>query len=179
MSRILIVELPVNSKEAILEEDKTSQLVSIVNSALVISHNIRRDTILHLILRDGILTVDGRNLRNYRPDYLSARGLLVKGLKKEVKRGIVFREGRRVKNVRLNLEDSLRISIVDEGYGVDIEDYNFKTKHKNFIVAFLKNQRLEGFTRAKIKPENYSLEQKILIVQNWLDRVTSSWRVEC
>ena len=55
-------------------------LVFQINSALLISHGIRRDTVLAVVLKSEEKTIlfNGKYLRNYRPDLQSASGLILK-----------------------------------------------------------------------------------------------------
>ncbi|MDK2384037.1 MAG: hypothetical protein QI199_04415 [Candidatus Korarchaeota archaeon] len=57
-----------------------SRAASIVSAALLLSHGIRRDAGVYVVLRCGgayeWLYVDGGRVRNLRPDAESARGLL-------------------------------------------------------------------------------------------------------
>ncbi len=62
-----------------------------INSSLLISHGIRRNRKAYIIIKDlgKALIIDGKYVRNYRPDFQSASGLLLKVLLKgDERRGL-------------------------------------------------------------------------------------------
>ena len=68
----------------------SGELASIISSSLLISHGIRRNAKLYVLFNKGYLYIDGRNVRNLRPDYESMCGLVRAALSGKTKYGIVY-----------------------------------------------------------------------------------------
>jgi len=60
--------------------ENIQSLIFQINAALLISHGIRRDSVLAVVLKseEEAILFSGRYLRNYRPDLQSASGLILK-----------------------------------------------------------------------------------------------------
>lgn len=176
MRRVLVVEYPLTVKE-LPSEKHLSEIVGLINSSLLISHSLRRDTTLHLALDDGVLTVEGRYLKNYRPDYLSARGLIVKCLEGKLKRGMIYRENLDLEKVLSQYKPQIKLVVGEGGEGIDMESYAIPSNINLVLVLFPQAEVvMKGFSKIRIlPPRTYSVDQKIVIVQNWLDRVVGGW----
>ena len=158
-----------------------TEIIAFINSALLYSHGLRRDTTLYILLGDrGCLKVEGRHIRSYRPDYLSARGLILKALQGGLRRGIIYAEDLTLHDVIYKHQDHLWIELSRSG-GVDVESLNIEG-HKKILIIDASNEQARPFKdvlRARITPDMYTPDQRVAIVQNWLDRVSEGWRVEC
>lgn len=71
----------------------SGELASIISSSLLISHGIRRNVKLYVLFNEGYLYIDGRNVRNLRPDYESMCGLVRAALDGRTRYGIVYSQG--------------------------------------------------------------------------------------
>jgi len=60
--------------------ENIQSLIFQINAALLISHSMRRDSVLAVVLNseEEAILFSGRYLRNYRPDLQSASGLILK-----------------------------------------------------------------------------------------------------
>ena len=177
MRRVLISLLQLvreNLTPLVSNEKLLSTIISTINSALLLSHGIRKDTTLYIVVGNhGTLKVEGSTLRNYRPDYYSARGLIVKALKGFIRKGITFRSEVSLKDIinRYSRYNKLELS----KRGIDIEGLKFKG---DILIIDTNGETLglKGFYKVMIKPYIYSIDQRIAIVQNWLDKVASKWK---
>lgn len=68
-------------------------LASIISSSLLVSHGIRRNVKLYVLFSKGYLYIDGRSVRNLRPDYESMCGLVRAALSGKTRYGIVYGQG--------------------------------------------------------------------------------------
>ncbi len=89
-------------------------LAPIISSAILLSHSIRKDTLL--IIRSNrsnkSLVVNGGAVRNLRPDFESMCGLIRSALRMKTHYGIVLREGK--------ISHSVQVLYVDTGKGLNI-----------------------------------------------------------
>lgn len=81
--RIIVVGLGV-------EPRCSGELTSIISSALLLSHGIRRNVKLYVLFSKGYLYIDGRSVRNLRPDYESMCGLIHAALRGKTRYGVVY-----------------------------------------------------------------------------------------
>ena len=87
--------------------ENIQSLIFQINAALLISHGIRGDSVLAVMLNseDEAILFSGRYLRNYRPDLQSASGLILKTiLSRNLRRegiGILSLENLRKKIVKI------------------------------------------------------------------------------
>ena len=91
---------------------KLSEVVSTINAALLLSHGIRRNVELSIILvrEQAELRISGQYLRNYRPDYESASGLLKKALIKGEVKGINLR---RLRHNRIHITPDRTVLVIN------------------------------------------------------------------
>ncbi|HDJ84129.1 MAG TPA: hypothetical protein ENG44_03915, partial [Desulfurococcaceae archaeon] len=68
----------------------SGELASIISSSLLISHGIRRNVKLYVLFNKGYLYIDGRSVKNLRPDYESMCGLVRAALSGKTRYGIVY-----------------------------------------------------------------------------------------
>ena len=151
-----------------------------VNSSLFLSHDLRRDVTVYLVLLGGTdapktLMVSGENVRSLNPDERSAGALVKKAV--EIPVGEEFRESTRGVYVRRGGLDRLlkehTFAVLDEG-GEDIE------RETSFPEAFLLSDHLD-FTAEELEmtrncprycvgPKTLHADHTITVLLNVLDR---------
>ncbi len=145
-------------------------IAPIISAAILLSHNIRKDTVLiiqSLRNKDKILVVDGRTVRNLRPDFESMCGLIRSALKRRTRYGIVLKDKSKVSY-------SVDVMYIDVGKGMNLVDavnsHSGMGSHALHIGAGTPLVHAStnipiGFRR------NYCISQKITIFNYIIDRV--------
>ncbi len=150
------------------------EIAYMASSALLISHDIRRDTVFIygpiLRLRRGYLVIYGFEVRNLRPDIESSTPLIIKALEGKTRRGIVFKDHIIVK---------ADVMLVYKGYGLQLEqaiDKISKSKARSIALALaandtepleiIKSRDIVNFT---LTPNIYNCSQIITIFHYLLD----------
>jgi len=156
-----------------------------VNAALSISHGIRKDAEIHLILlgppsppKD--LLLQGSAVRSLSPDERSTAALLRKALALPV--GESFRESSPGILVRRR---GLSTLVSEGGYAVLSEDGQDVRTLPDLPVAFLLSDHLDftlgeeevlsGLPRISVGPRALHADQAITVLQNELDRREAGW----
>jgi len=156
-----------------------------VNAALSISHGIRKDAEIHLILlgppsppKD--LLLQGSAVRSLSPDERSTAALLRKALALPV--GESFRESSPGILVRRR---GLSTLVSEGGYAVLSEDGRDVRTLPDLPVAFLLSDHLDftlgeeevlsGLPRISVGPRVLHADQAITVLQNELDRREAGW----
>ena len=156
-----------------------------VNAALSISHGIRKDAEIHLILlgppsppKD--LLLQGSAVRSLSPDERSTAALLRKALALPV--GESFRESSPGILVRRR---GLSTLVSEGGYAVLSEDGQDVRTLPDLPVAFLLSDHLDftlgeeevlsGLPRISVGPRVLHADQAITVLQNELDRREAGW----
>lgn len=163
-------------------------LVRCVNSAFFISHDLRKDVEIYLVMEGGddapkTVIFRGSELRYLNPDERSTASLIRNALLKKVQPGEEIRSSPGVYNTRMSFADVLeRLSKVGSFVylkedGVDCRDYEFP---ENPIFVLGDNQDpteeeesiLQSYSPDKICIGPYSLhaDHCMIIVQNEVDR---------
>jgi tRNA (pseudouridine54-N1)-methyltransferase len=156
-----------------------------VNAALSISHGIRRDAEIHLILlgppsppKD--LLLQGSAVRSLSPDERSTAALLRKALALPI--GESFRESSPGVLVR---RGGLAGLIAERGYSVLSEDGQDMRTLPDLPGSFLlsdhldftagEDEALAGLPRISVGPKVLHADQAITVLQNELDRREAKW----
>jgi len=163
-------------------------LVRCVNSAFFLSHDLRKDVNIYLVMEGGddapkTVIFRGSELRYLNPDERSTASLIRNALLKKVQPGEEIRSSPGVYNTRMSFADVLeRLSKVGSFVylkedGVDCRDYEFP---ENPIFVLGDNQDLtveeesilQSYSPDKICIGPYSLhaDHCMIIVQNEVDR---------
>ncbi|MBR4243925.1 MAG: tRNA (pseudouridine(54)-N(1))-methyltransferase TrmY [Candidatus Methanomethylophilaceae archaeon] len=163
-------------------------LVRCVNSAFFLSHDLRKDVEIYLVMEGGddapkTVIFRGSELRYLNPDERSTASLIRNALLKKVQPGEEIRSSPGVYNTRMSFADVLeRLSKVGSFVylkedGVDCRDYEFP---ENPIFVLGDNQDptveeesiLQSYSPDKICIGPYSLhaDHCMIIVQNEVDR---------
>ena len=163
-------------------------LVRCVNSAFFLSHDLRKDVEIYLVMEGGddapkTVIFRGSELRYLNPDERSTASLIRNALLKKVQPGEEIRSSPGVYNTRMSFADVLeRLSKVGtfvylKEDGVDCRDYEFP---ENPIFVLGDNQDpteeeesiLQSYSPDKICIGPYSLhaDHCMIIVQNEVDR---------
>ncbi len=163
-------------------------LVRCVNSAFFLSHDLRKDVEIYLVLEGGddapkTVIFKGAELRYLNPDERSTASLIRNALLKKVTPGEEIRSSPGVYNTRMSFADVLeKLSKVGSFVylkedGVDCRDYEFP---ENPIFVLGDNQDptaeeeeiLQSYSPDKICIGPYSLhaDHCMIIVQNEVDR---------
>ncbi len=163
-------------------------LVRCVNSAFFLSHDLRKDVEIYLVLEGGddapkTVVFKGAELRYLNPDERSTASLIRNALLKKVQPGEEIRSSPGVYNTRMSFADVLeKLSKVGSFVylkedGVDCRDYEFP---ENPIFVLGDNQDptteeeeiLQSYSPDKICIGPYSLhaDHCMIIVQNEVDR---------
>jgi tRNA (pseudouridine54-N1)-methyltransferase len=163
-------------------------LVRCVNSAFFLSHDLRKDVEIYLVMEGGddapkTVIFKGSELRYLNPDERSTASLIRNALLKKVQPGEEIRSSPGVYNTRMSFADVLeRLSKVGSFVylkedGVDCRDYEFP---ENPIFVLGDNQDpteeeesiLQSYSPDKICIGPYSLhaDHCMIIVQNEVDR---------
>ena len=156
-----------------------------VNAALSISHGIRKDAEIHLILlgppsppKD--LLLQGSAVRSLSPDERSTAALLRKALALPV--GESFRESSPGILVRRR---GLSTLVSEGGYAVlsedgqdvrtlpDLPDAFLLSDHLDFTLG--EEEVLSGLPRISVGPRVLHADQAITVLQNELDRREAGW----
>lgn len=160
-------------------------LARCVTSALCLSHGMRTDTDVHLVLQDQVVVrFEGGHVKRLNPDERSTGALVKHALK-------ALEEGRErstpgVTVARRALNDVLRalgesgfaIHVLDEG-GQDIRQAGFGdpaafvlSDHQDFSST--EEDVLAGYARLSLGPRVLQADHCVSIVHNELDRRSSS-----
>ncbi|MBP5684989.1 MAG: tRNA (pseudouridine(54)-N(1))-methyltransferase TrmY [Candidatus Methanomethylophilaceae archaeon] len=163
-------------------------LIRCVNSAFFLSHDLRKDVEIYLVLEGGddapkTVVFKGAELRYLNPDERSTASLIRNALLKKVQPGEEIRSSPGVYNTRMSFADVLeKLSKVGSFVylkedGVDCRDYEFP---ENPIFVLGDNQDptteeeeiLQSYSPDKICIGPYSLhaDHCMIIVQNEVDR---------
>lgn len=168
-------------------------LLRCLRSSLLVSHGLRRDTIVYLVLGGGplaprVLRVDGQKIRFVRPDERQLAILVQKALARvpadsppgefvEVRAGLAVASGG-LEAVLVDLGTPLPSAYVLEENGVDVRDEPFA--EGNVIVFVGDNHGFEQRARARIAelgakpigvgPVSLHADDAITLVCNELDR---------
>ena len=143
-------------------------LAPIISSAILLSHSIRKDTLL--IIRSNrsnkSLVVDGGTVRNLRPDFESMCGLIRSALRMRTRYGVVLRGGK--------ISHSVQVLYVDTGKGLNIGDaVKHYDKAKSYALYIGENT---PYTRSNdivhiTYRYNYCIPQKIMIFNYIIDMI--------
>ena len=163
-------------------------LVRCVNSAFFLSHDLRKDVEIYLVLEGGddapkTVIFKGAELRYLNPDERSTASLIRNALLKKVQSGEEIRSSPGVYNTRMSFADVLeRLSKVGSFVylkedGVDCREYEFP---ENPIFVLGDNQdpteeeeaTLQSYSPDKIciGPHSLHADHCMIIVQNEVDR---------
>jgi len=164
-------------------------LARCVTSALCLSHGMRADTDVYLILQDQItVRFEGAHVKRLNPDERST-GALVKHALKALEAGR-SRSTPGVTVARRGLADVLReldeagctVHVLDEG-GQDVRDASLAapiafvlSDHQDFSSS--EATRLAAYGRLSLGPKVLQADPCIAIVHNELDRRALDWRHE-
>jgi tRNA (pseudouridine54-N1)-methyltransferase len=159
-------------------------LLRCVRAALLVSHGLRREVLVYLVLRGGpraprVVRIDGRSAKFLRPDERSLAVLLQKTLAAdagteldEVRPGISLCHGD-LEKVLEDLGEAPRY-VLDEG-GDDVRGQQlpkdavfFLGDHLGFDEATL--ERLQGCPRLTVGPVSLHSEDVVTLLSNELDR---------
>src|SRR5512136_73870 len=157
-----------------------------VNAALSLSHGIRRDAGIHLILlgppdppRDVLIS--GASVRSLSPDERSTAALIRKALALPV--GEAFRESGPGLSVR---RGNLAGLVPGGGYTVLSETGEDVRGVKNLPAGFILSDHLDftpeeeailaGLPRISVGPRVLHADHAITVLQNELDRREAGWR---
>ena len=163
-------------------------LVRCVNSAFFLSHDLRKDVEIYLVMEGGddapkTVIFKGSELRYLNPDERSTASLIRNALLKKVQPGEEIRSSPGVYNTRMSFADVLeKLSKVGSFVylkedGVDCRDYEFP---ENPIFVLGDNQdpteeeesTLQSYSPDKIciGPHSLHADHCMIIVQNEVDR---------
>ena len=132
---------------------------SVISSALLLSHNIRRDTILQIHFNNNkVLIVDGMNVRNLRPDYESMKGLVLSAIKGKTKYGIYIKDNRELHSI------NVEYLLYESGTGSDLVNTLISIN-----VQQDKPPKISYIVNCKSIPDNISSKKRILIYSNTRD----------
>ena len=157
-----------------------------VNAALSISHGIRRDAEIHLLLlgppsppKDVLLR--GSAVRSLSPDERSTAALVRKALSLPV--GESFRESS--SGILVQPREAFRVSLQRGHYAVLSEDGEDMRTLSDLPEAFLLSDHLDftteekevlpGLPRISVGPRVLHADQAITVLQNELDRREAGW----
>ena len=156
-----------------------------VHAALSLSHGLRRDAEIHLLLLGPPdppkeVLVRGAEVRSLSPDERSTAALLRKALALPV--GEAFRESGPGVSVR---RGSLKSLVGPGGYAVLAEDGEDVRRRRDLPAAFLLSDHLDftageeallaGLPRISAGPRVLHADHAIAVVQNELDRREAGW----
>jgi tRNA (pseudouridine54-N1)-methyltransferase len=164
-------------------------LLRCLRAALLVSHGLRRDVQVWLVLRGGpeaprILRVNGENAKFLRPDERSLATLIKKTLSAALGVGTSFRELRPGLEVRAgDLADVLSEATdapcywLDEA-GADVREHAFVTDdawffigdHLGFDVAAMALLERHGALRISVGPVSLHSDDVVTLLGNELDR---------
>jgi len=118
-----------NSLEELLT--RLNELISLINGALLLSHGIRKNSEVNIILVKewSELRIIGRFLRNYRPDFESASGLIKRALARGESKGIIFK---RIQHKKVHVTHDIVFVIDPKGVKV------------NYLFNILKERKSKG-----------------------------------
>jgi len=146
------------------------EIVDSINASLLLSHSLRNDTLLIIKFDDEVaLKVDGRFLKGYRPDLQSAKGLILKAIVKGRVKGLWLVKERDIKPLEYN-EEYYHIIVDKTGKPLKNEKPPGKT-----IVHLNYNVEVKKSIKVSLTPNIYTIPQKIIIINNWLDGGVVSW----
>lgn len=168
-------------------------LLRCLRSALLVSHGLRRDTIVYLVLLGGehaprVLRVDGRDIRFVRPDERMLAILVQKALARskddaeagvfvEVRPGLAVARGG-VDAVLADLGESVRARYVLEEHARDLREGPLESEdvavfvgdHRGFDEATRAQLDALGATAIGVGPISIHADDAITIVCNEMDR---------
>ena len=163
-------------------------LVRCVNSAFFLSHNLRKDVEIYLVMEGGedppkTVIFKGEDLRYLNPDERSTSSLIRNALIKKVQPGEEIRSSPGVYVTKMSFEDVLK-RLSEKGSfvylkedGVDCREYDFPENPifvlgDNHDLTEEEEQLLLSYTPDKICIGPYSLhaDHCMIIVQNEFDR---------
>lgn len=144
----------------------SGELTSIVSSALLLSHGIRRNVKLYVLFSNGYLYIDGGSVRNLRPDYESMCGLIRAAFHGRTRYGVLY----------LNEEPNIVVDklFILSNRGVHLVNALFSTyrglKDKNIGLAV----NIEGIINTRratmvFFERNYCVPQVLTIFNYLLD----------
>jgi tRNA (pseudouridine54-N1)-methyltransferase len=151
-----------------------------VNTSLFLSHDLRRDVTIYLVLLGGsdapkTVMISGEKVRYLNPDERSAGSLIKKAL--EIPAGEDFRESTRGVYVRRGgigrLLEEFRFAVLDEG-GVDISGAGelpeafLLSDHMDFTPE--ERELTKDLPKYSAGPKTLHADHTITIVLNVLDR---------
>ena len=159
-----------------------------VNSAFFLSHNLRKDVEIYLVMEGGedppkTVIFKGEDLRYLNPDERSTSSLIRNALIKKVQPGEEIRSSPGVYVTKMSFEDVLK-RLSEKGSfvylkedGVDCREYDFPENPifvlgDNHDLTEEEEQLLLSYTPDKICIGPYSLhaDHCMIIVQNEFDR---------
>jgi len=152
-------------------EEEVVLIVEYINSSLLLSHGIRRDTALIIIFinKNLFLKVSGGTLRQYRPDYNSARGVVLKALRRGRAPGIVVKPLNELRRVLWG-----EAWLISYARGMMLGDEIVSCLEKKTIVMPSAIQLVKNLLKEvkyiRIEPPIYTEPQAIVIINNILDR---------
>jgi len=160
-----------------------------VNSSFFLSHDIRRDTELYLILQDRItLRFVGSRLRHLNPDERSTAALIQRALKlqERLEEGElestpgIFISRRGLRQVLNEAKDRVERLILLHEEGTPLREAELSqdigfilSDHLDFLPGELELMR--GLSRLSLGPKVLHADHCIIIVHNELDLRSSPW----
>ncbi len=163
---------------------------SLVSNALLISHDVRKDSALHIyFLKDGIyVTLLGNRIRQIRPDEQSLKGIFRKVTSIDlsvrsfahIHTGVIVRKEDLSSAMKHFIKGlSPRLNLVQSSKGLDIRSLKFKQyKQVNFIMALNLNvedligkyKLLDEYLPVRVSKSLKNSPQLITLVNNEIDR---------
>lgn len=143
-------------------------LAPIISSALLLSHNIRRDTLLiiHSNNDNKSLVVDGKIVRNLRPDFESMCGLINSALRMKTRYGIVLKDGK--------ISHNVHVLYLDTGKGLNIINavrcYGKAGSYALYIGRSTPHTRSSNVVHITFGYD-YCIPQKLIIFNYMIDKI--------
>ena len=156
---------------------KIGDVISQINAALLLSHGIRRNVEITIILVKewAEIRIVGRYIKNYRPDFESASGLLRRTLVKGECKGISFR---RIHYNKVNVGSDIVIVINRRGLKVNYILNTIKHKVKDKItillpeaIKFISTSKRSEVYYVNIDENLYTNDQIITVLNILLDNI--------
>ncbi len=167
-------------------------LVRCVNSAFVMSHNLRKDTEIYLVLEGGedapkTVRISGQTVKYLNPDERSTASLIRNALLKKLPPGMELSSSPGVFISRMSFEDVIEKLSATGNFvylkedGVDCRDFEFPENPifvlgDNYDLTPEEEEILLSHTPSKISvgPVSLHADHCMILVQNELDRRSAS-----
>ncbi len=146
-----------------LPEERIDLAARVINSALWLDHDVRRDTRIVLIFDNATVEVRGDSIRGMRPDERSIAGFL---------KGII--QGRKYPGIIVS--DKMLEEFVEEGKTIALDINGEPVRSlKDYSVFILGDdkglaEKLEGVKRASLGKKSYLASHCITIINYLLDK---------